>query len=70
MPFGLTNAPATFQEVMNTMLAPALRKYALVFVDDILIYNRTLEEHIHLQQVFGILSHHQFLLKRSKCTFA
>ncbi|WVZ94694.1 LOW QUALITY PROTEIN: hypothetical protein U9M48_040559 [Paspalum notatum var. saurae] len=71
MPFGLTNAPATFQAAMNTIFQPLLRKSVLVFVDDILIYSRTLEEHIqHLQQVFQILAEHQFFLKLSKCTFA
>lgn len=70
MPFGLTNAPATLQQVMNTILEPMLRKQVLVFVDDILVYNTTLEDHIkHLEQVFHILAQHQFLLKKSKCSF-
>jgi hypothetical protein len=71
MPFGLTNAPATFQAAMNTIFQPLLRKSVLVFVDDILVYNKTLEEHIHhLQQVFDILHHHKLLLKKNKCSFA
>ena len=71
MPFGRTNAPATFQQIMNTIFAPVLRKFVLVFVDDILVYSPTLEEHIeHLQHVFTILGQNQFLLKHSKCSFA
>jgi hypothetical protein len=70
MPFGLTNAPAPFQSLMNTIFHSLLRKYVLVFVDDILIYSPTLEDHVqHLQQVFAILQHHQLLLKKSKCSF-
>lgn len=71
MPLGLTNTPSTFQKAMNTILSPLLRKCVLVFVDDILIYSPTLDEHKqHLEQVFVILEDHNFLLKKSKCTFA
>jgi hypothetical protein len=71
MPFGLTNAPTTFQCAMNSILEPFLRKFVLVFIDDILIYSPTLQDHVqHLKQVFTVLRHHQFYLKRKKCVFA
>lgn len=71
MPFGLTNAPATFQSIMNRMLEPFLRKFILVFMDDILIYSQSLEEHIqHVQQVLQLLADNQFYIKASKCNFA
>ena len=66
MPFGLTNAPATFQHIMNNIFATMLRKFVLVFVDDILVYSNSLEEHLdHLHQVFTILQDNRFLPKRS-----
>jgi hypothetical protein len=71
MPFGLTNAPATFQSIMNLVFAPLLRKGVLVFMDDILIYSRTLPEHLELlQKVFDILKANRFYIKLSKCSFA
>jgi hypothetical protein len=71
MPFGLTNAPATFQCLMNAIFAEHMRKFVLIFMDDILIFNKTLEEHIdHLRIVFQTLLEHKLFTKFSKCTFA
>ena len=71
MAFGLTGAPGTFPGAMNVTLAPGLRRFALVFFDDILVYNRTLEEHVHhLCQVLSWLRADQWKLKLSKCKFA
>ena len=70
MPFGLCNAPATFQRVMNTMLREGLDKFVLVFLDDILIYSRTLEEHIHhIRAVLERLRSEKFYGRLFKCDF-
>lgn len=71
MPFGLTNAPATFQAVMNVIFEPLLRKGVLIFMDDILVYSKTLEEHLEqLRREFEILQLQSLYLKKSKCSFA
>jgi hypothetical protein len=71
MAFGLTGAPGTFQGAMNVTLAPGLRRFVLVFFDDILVYSRCLEEHVsHLRLVFEWLRRDQWKLKMSKCNFA
>ncbi|XP_059458363.1 uncharacterized protein LOC132187956 [Corylus avellana] len=70
MPFGLTNAPSTFQSLMNDIFRPYLRKFILVFFDDILVYSPNLILHLqHLQVTLEILRSHQLLAKRSKCRF-
>lgn len=71
MSFGFTGAPATFQGAMNDTLAPILRKCALVFFDDILIYSPDLQTHVQdLKKVLQLLQNHQWKVKMSKCSFA
>jgi hypothetical protein len=71
MSFGLSGAPATFQRAMNTTLAPLLRKCALVFFDDILVYSPTLSQHhTDLEGVLQLLRRDKWQVKRSKCSFA
>jgi hypothetical protein len=70
MPFGLCNAPSTFQSLMNHVFRPFIHHFVLVFFDDILIYTKTLTNHLsHVDRVLHILSQHQRFMKQSKCAF-
>ncbi len=70
MPFGLTNAPATFCIFMNDIFREWLDDFVVVYIDDILIYNGSLEEHAeHLCKVFQRLRENKLYVKLEKCEF-
>ncbi|GJP44734.1 hypothetical protein CLOM_g4091 [Closterium sp. NIES-68] len=70
MPFGLTNAPSTFQLTMNEVFRPLLDKCVIVYLDDILVYRTTREQHLKdLTAVFSLLQQHRLITKGSKCEF-
>lgn len=71
MSFGLCNASTAFQATMNTIFKPHLRRFVLVFFDDILIYSKTVEgQHkLHLKKVLNILEEHHFFINAFKCAF-
>jgi len=68
MLFGLCNAPSTFQAIMNSIFCPYLRKFVLVFFDDILIYSPNWTMHLeHVRKAFEILRQYRFFAKLKKC---
>ncbi|GBG74194.1 hypothetical protein CBR_g17906 [Chara braunii] len=70
MPFGLCNAPGTFQHAINRIFHNYLDKFVIVYLDDILIFSRTVEEHIaHLDKVLSLLRQHKFKINGEKYEF-
>ena len=70
MPFGLTNAPAAFMDLMHRVFQPYLDRFIVVFVDDILIYSKSEEDHErHLRVILQTLREHQLYAKFNKCEF-
>ena len=70
MPFGLTNALSTFIRLMNEVLKEFLGKFIIFYLDDILIFSKTLEDHImHIQKVFEKLREEKLLINLKKCSF-
>ena len=71
MPFGLTNAPATFCNLMNDVFYEFVDHFVVVYLDGILIYSESLEDHLeHLRKVLSKLREHQLYVKKEKCEFA
>ena len=70
MPMGPMNAPAMFMQTMNNLSADMLDKGMIVFLDDVLIYSTTVEEHFELlKKVFACLCKYEFYCKLKKCSF-
>lgn len=70
MPFGLKNAPATFQRLINEILREYINKICVVYLDDILIFSTTLEEHLNsLEKIFKKLTEHNLKIQADKCSF-
>ena len=70
LPFGLTNAPATFMTLMNDIFREQLDQFVVIYLDDILVYSKTKNEHSqHVKEVLGILRKHRLYAKITKCEF-
>jgi hypothetical protein len=70
LPFGLSNAPSTFMALMNDVFHTHLDSFVIIYLDDTLIYSRTIEDHLlHLRKILEFLRQHKLYAKMSKCAF-
>ncbi|KAK3544440.1 hypothetical protein QTP86_012423 [Hemibagrus guttatus] len=70
MPFGLTNAPAVFQSLINKVFQDILGKWVIVYIDEILVYSTSLEEHVrHVRAILSRLQQNHLYVKTEKCEF-
>ncbi len=70
VPFGLANAPATFQRFLDIVLRPAKMKFAMVYLDDVSLFSKTIRDHLnYLRSVFDLLRKAGLKIKPSKCIF-
>ncbi|KAG8380638.1 hypothetical protein BUALT_Bualt06G0036600 [Buddleja alternifolia] len=71
MPFGLTHAPAIFCTLINKIFHPYLDRFVVVYLDDIVVYSNSIEEHVdHLRTLFQVLRENELYVKKEKCSFA
>ena len=70
MPFGLKNAPATFQRMMNHVLSDYINKICVIYMDDILVFSSSLDEHLNsLTKIFSVLNEYNLKVQMNKCNF-
>jgi hypothetical protein len=70
LPMGLANAPSAFQRAINSIFAPYIGKFVCVYLDDILVYSKSADEHLeHLEAVFALMKKHELYIRMFKCTF-